>query len=350
MKRFLWSLLFLTVSLFLQGCSLTYLAHVTTGQLRILEKKEAIQDVIRQKKLPPEKISKLRLIEDIRKFAFQQLGLSENKNYTEYVELDRDVVAFNLVVCPKDSLIPHSWWFPFAGRLSYLGFFNKHYALELQKEYDEEGYDTYLRGTSAYSTLGWFDDPVFSTMLAYSEEMLTNLILHELTHATIYKSGQTEFNEGAATFIGNRGAIAFLITKYGRNSFQHLEAVKGQHDDVIFSQFLRRAREKLKRYYEQPVSRAAKIQRREKLFEDIKTEFRKIRAGFKTEAYAYFEGLPLNNAVIAGFGQYYHDLELFEKVWLRQNKDFKKTVKILKQAETREDPFEYLRMILTHKA
>jgi len=347
MIKRVWMILLLApiffVALGLTGCSLTYVAHVMTGQMRIAEKKENIQTIIKAATLPSAEIEKLKLVQDVRKFSFETLKLTQNDNYTEYVKLDRDYVAMNIVVCPKDTLKPHTWWFPFIGNIGYLGFFNIDYAREVQKEFDEDNYDTYLRGVSAYSTLGWFDDPVFSTMLKYSDESLANTIIHELAHGTIYKNGDTPFNEGVATFIGNVGSIQFLIQHYGRESKLHRLALDNQHDALLFSRFIRSSQERLSKYYSSPLSSKEKIAGRHVKFKEIKDNFRNLKPQFKTRQYHYFEQLQLNNAVMAGFGQYYEELELFEKVWKKNKKDFIKTLELFKKAQRVENAMAFLR-------
>ena len=341
----LWTPVFFGVSLLLQGCSLPYIFHVGTGQLRLMEKKEPIEKVLQSGKLSPEDQKKLTYILEIRKFATEQLKLSMNNNYTEFVQLDGEAPVYNLVVCPKDKLEPYTWWFPVAGRLAYLGFFNKPYAVETRDAYEAEGYDTYLRGAAAYSTLGWFDDPIFSSMLHYDEETLSNLIIHELTHATIYKAGNTDFNEGVATFIGNVGSIAYLKYRFGKKSPHYYKAVHSEADDLFFSTFIKTSQEKLNHLYRENISIGEKIKRREKGFAEIKRSFKESKTKFKTTSYDFFEKLPLNNAVLMSFGQYYQDLSLYKQVWLKHHENFADTLNIFKQAASQDDPITFLRRL-----
>lgn len=322
---------FLGGALFLEGCSLPYLAHISRGQLQILNRRQKIEEAIQKGHLTAEQKRKLNLILEVRKYAISTLKLKESQSYTKYVDLKRDVVAYNLVVCPKDRLDPYTWWFPFVGRVAYLGFFDKDYALQTKKEFDEEGYDTYLRGVSAYSTLGWFDDPIFSTMLAFRDETLANVIIHELTHGTIYRKGDTSFNEGLATFIGNQGSLGFLKIKYGDHSQPYQDALGAQADDLLFSAFISQWRKKIESYYGTSQSSEEKILKREAEFLKIKEDFQKLKPKFKTSSYLYFDRIPLNNAVFVAFGQYYEDLSLFEKVWEKHHKNLLETIEVFKQ-------------------
>ncbi|MBI3018374.1 MAG: aminopeptidase [Deltaproteobacteria bacterium] len=287
------SIFFLGGVLFLEGCSLPYLAHVSRGQLQILNRRQKIEEAIQKGRVSDAQKKKLELVLEVRKYAIERLKLRGSESYTKYVDLKRDFVAYNLVVCPKDRLDPTTWWFPFAGRVAYLGFFDKEYALKTKKEFEEDGYDTYLRGVSAYSTLGWFDDPIFSTMLAFRDETLANVIIHELTHGTIYRKGDTAFNEGVAKFIS-------------------------------------RWRKALEAYYAAPQSSDEKILKRESEFLKIKEDFQKLKPKLKTSSYLYFDRLPLNNAIFAAFGQYYEDLSLFEKVWEKHHRNLLETLEFFK--------------------
>src|SRR3989338_4191590 len=322
------TLLAMTVCL-MSGCGFPYLVHVTKGQLQLMHQRQNIREELEEGTVSFEQKKKLQLVLEVRRYALETLKLEGEQNYIKYVHLERDSVAYNLVVCPKDRLEPYRWWFPFVGSVEYLGFFDKDYALENKKEYEEEGYDVYARGASAYSTLGWFSDPVFSTMLKFSDATLSNIIIHELTHATIYRKGETSYNEGVATFIGNRGSKDFLIQKYGANSKEYVEAKNSEEDDFLFSQFMKGARKDLEAFYQKPLTKEDKIQGREKIFLKIKSDFLALKPKFKTNAYAYFDKLTLNNAVIIAFGQYYQDLSRFEKIWEENGKSLPRTIEFL---------------------
>lgn len=330
-------LFFVGVLFFLEGCSLPYLAHVSRGQIQILNRRQKIEEAIQKGQLTSEQKRKLNLILDVRKYAFETLKLKESESYTKYVDLDRDAVAYNLVVCPKDRLDSYTWWFPFVGRVAYLGFFDKEYALKTKKEFEEEGYDAHLRGVSAYSTLGWFDDPVFSTMLSFRDETLANVIIHELTHGTIYRKGDTPFNEGVATFIGNKGALEFLKEKYGARSQPYQGALDAQADDLLFSAFISQWIKKLEAYYASDQSSEEKVLKREGEFLKIKGDFQKLKPKLKTSSYFYFDRLPLNNAVFVAFGQYYEDLSLFEKVWEKHHRNLLEAIEFFKTKANDEE-------------
>lgn len=321
---------------FLTSCSIRYLAHVTKGQIQLMTSRQNIQEAIDEQKFTPEEVQKLSLVLDVRQFGIDTLGLEKTKSYEKVVQLNRPYVAYNIVVCPKDKLEPVSWSFPFAGSVAYLGFFDLDYAKEYQKDYEAENYDVYLRGVSAYSTLGWFDDPLFSSMLQYREDTLANLILHEMAHATVYVGGNTEFNEGMATFIGNQGALDYFEKKHGKNSKFYKNARASQEDEILFSGFIQKAKQKLTQFYTL-TSKDMVLQKRKQVFQDIQREFKEEISPKLKISYQGFLDLPLNNAVMVGLGQYVSQLDLFQKIWLKNGKNLKKMILYLKDSASTEN-------------
>jgi len=204
--------------LFLTGCSCGYFGHVASGQARLLVARRSIDKVLKQSDLNDQEMQKIQLILNVKSFTIERLGLNKSDNYSSYVQLDRHHVSYNLSAAPKDALEPYTWNFPIVGILPYKGFFNKEYALREEKKLAEHGYDTYLRGVCAYSTLGYFDDPVVSCMLAYHDYDLVDTIIHELLHQTVWVKGNVHFNESLANFVGEQGTLAYLALQYGDSS------------------------------------------------------------------------------------------------------------------------------------
>ena len=191
----------------------------------------------------------------------------------------------------------------------------------------------------AYSTLGWFRDPVFSPMLAWDEAILANLILHEMTHATIYFKGRTDFNEQLATFVGNQGAIHFLKQRYGSGSKEVVRADQIQKDDILFSDWIDRVYRRLADFYREEISRDEKLEKRKELFRSIQEEFRSIKAELKTGSYDDFGRTDLNNAVLLAYHRYVQKLDLFQALYERLGKDPGKVVEFFKKIlKTGEDP------------
>ena len=149
-------------------------------------------------------------VEDIRRFAIEELGLKDSKNYTRYVELDRDYLAAIVSASQKDSFTRHEWWFPIVGRMPYKGFFNVEDARRERTRLERGDLDVWIRRVDAFSTLGWFRDPLYSYMKDYPLQELADLIIHELLHATVYLKNQSQFNEELAVFVGVEGARLYL--------------------------------------------------------------------------------------------------------------------------------------------
>lgn len=202
-------LLFLPV---LSGC---YILTQAQGQLRILLNSRAIDSLLADPAVPVETKLKLRLVREIKTFGEFELGLRRSRNYESFYDTKGQPITHIVSASRKERFEPYTWWFPIVGDVPYKGFFHKEDAEEEAHELEVQGYDVALGVAAAYSTLGYFPDPVLSTMLDYPEEQLAALLLHELTHGTIYLPGGTEFNEGLASFVGWQGALEFARQKHG---------------------------------------------------------------------------------------------------------------------------------------
>jgi predicted aminopeptidase len=194
------------------GC---YLLTQARGQLRVLLNSRSIDTLLADASVPVETKLKLRLVRDIKAFGERELGLTRSSNYESFYDTHGAPITYIVSACRKDRFEAHLWWFPIVGDVPYKGFFAMEDAVEEAKALEAEGFDVSLGTAAAYSTLGYFPDPVLSTMLDYPEEQLAALILHELTHGTIYLPGGTDFNEGLASFVGWQGALEFARCRHG---------------------------------------------------------------------------------------------------------------------------------------
>src|SRR5262245_48631170 len=222
----------------LSGCGLGYLWHVAVGQVSILARQRPVDDVLQDTPLTPQERQKIGLILDVRVFAINQLDLHDSSSYTTFVHLDRPYVSYNLSAAPPDALTPYTWRFPFLGPTPYKGFFDKDYALREQRELEQQGYDTYLRGVRAYSTLGYFTDPILSSMLAYDDFSLINTIIHEMLHQTVWIKGSVSFNESLENFVGERGTRTYLYNRYGRDCTDYQHYHDQRADARIFEEYM----------------------------------------------------------------------------------------------------------------
>ena len=209
-----------------------------SGQLHIIRNARPVEDIIQEKRISERSLSKLLLIQQIRKFAVDSLGLTETKNFTTFYDQHNKPVLWVLTACPPFEMKAYEWSFPFLGKVSYKGFFKKEIGLKEEQLLLNHFYDTDLSPTGGWSTLGWFKDPILSNMLKRSEGQLAELIIHELTHATVYLPGSVEYNENLATFIGEEGAIRFLKTTYGDTSEMLKSYLYYKADEEVFGNYM----------------------------------------------------------------------------------------------------------------
>ncbi len=185
------------------------------GQLTIIKNAKPIPEVLENPGFPDSLKTNLRLVEEIKKFAFDSLGINFSENYSTVYDQKGKELMFVVTACEPFMLVSKEWSFPLIGSFSYKGFFDEKKAQKLEKELKEEGLDTNIRTAGGWSTLGWFKDPILSNMLADDEADFAELIIHELTHGTLFVKDSVRFNENLATFIGIKGTERYLSEKYG---------------------------------------------------------------------------------------------------------------------------------------
>jgi predicted aminopeptidase len=338
------ALLSVIFCVWLSGCNIGYLWHVTVGQAKLLTRQQAVDDVLRDAQLSPAEQQKIRLILDVRTFATEQLGLNMSESYTTFVRVDGPYVSYAVSAAPKDALQPYTWHFPIVGRVPYKGYFKEEYALQEKQKLTAEGYDTYMRGVRAFSTLGYFDDPILSCMLTYDDATLINTIIHELLHQTVWIKGNVSFNESLANFIGEQGTLVYLTQRYGATSpeVQHYRDVRA--DARVFEAYMHALIERLKALYQQPISREDKLHRREQLFADAKTGYPAVFPDLKTPYYRrYFERRLLNNAILLSFQQYHSDVAFFEQALAEYNGDLRRMIVAFKTLRPDQIPASFHR-------
>ena len=165
-------------------------------------------------------------------------GLKPDQSFTQYSEIDRDVLVWVLSASPKTSLTPKTWWFPIVGRVPYKGFFEKEDGIKEAQGLKDDGYDIFLRPSPAFSTLGWFNDPLLSTMKHYDPVALVNTVIHEILHNTVWIPGHVSFNESLANTVGSVGAIAYFRQETGPDSEYTKLAESRWHDEQIYAKYL----------------------------------------------------------------------------------------------------------------
>ena len=348
MKSLRFFLFFTFVALSLTGCgNLLYISKLGWHQSSITFHSVPVQEILENEGVGHETKEKIRLIQEVKHYGEEKLGLTRTKSYSKYFEVKGPVLHV-ITASEKDCLQLYHWNFPITGKVTYKSFFTREGALKEKRFLEGKGYDTFVQQAGAYSTLGWLKDPIFSSMLQWGEATLANLILHEMTHASIYFKGQTDFNEQLATFVGNQGAIGFLIEKYGKESKEVIEAIRNQEDDLLFSRWIDQACQQLLNFYSKEISRDEKIKGRKEIFCSLKGEFRKI--SFKTDGYKNFEKLDINNAVLLAYRRYIHRLENFQAFYAYFENDLRRVMDFFKEIRTSgEEPSSYLERWMKEK-
>ncbi len=303
------------------GCtSLSYYAHSIYGQFEILKKRESIDAVLDHDELPESISSQLARARQIRDFASSELSLPDNDSYRDYVDLKRDHVVWNVFAAPELSLEPLQWCFLIAGCLHYRGYFSEHSAREYAQKLKNQGYDVFVGGVAAYSTLGWFDDPVLNTMLRRDETHLAKVIFHELAHQKIYIKDDTEFNEAFADTVALIGVKRWL-EKFGTSlSLKEFELKQVRED--AFVDLVLDYRDRLDIVYKSSDHDTEKRTQKAVLLDQMKKDYLAMRADWGNyDVYdAWFEN-ELNNAKLMTVVIYRDYLPGFSKLLTRANND-----------------------------
>ncbi len=322
----------------LEGCSVGYLFHVSKGQLKIVCGSKSTETVLRDPELPESAREKIRLVMEAKAFGEEALGLASSKNYTRYYLVKRPPIAYNLTVSPRLSLEAYRWCFPIAGCLPYKGFFTRERAERESARMAERGYDTYTRPVGAYSTLGWFKDPIFSTMLRYGDTALVEVILHEMVHRTIFVKDQGAFNEGVATFVGEKGMETFFRSRGGLDPGQ-VEAMQQKREAKrLFQETMFDLADRLRLLYSAEGEDGDKLAARDRIFDDAKAAFRKALELLGSTRYRGVLREDWNNALLVSYLTYHQDPDLWEALYDRFGRDLTATVDWLKHLKGEKDP------------
>jgi len=263
--------------------------------------------------------TRLGYILEIRQFAEHELFLPVENNYSTFVDLQRAHVVWNVFAAPEFSIDPLSWCYPIAGCVSYRGYFSESRALDYANKLEQRGFDVYTGGVDAYSTLGWFEDPIRPSMLRGDDEGIINLVLHEAAHGVLYWKGQTDFNESFASFVGDTGTVRYLEDRLGPACEPCLQAQTARADAPRFSALIAEVVERLNLLYDEPVSREEKLRRREEVFDWAKERYGEIP--WEGSTFDYFQQRDLDNAVILSYRRYDSGQGTFDALLEQCNND-----------------------------
>jgi predicted aminopeptidase len=328
-----------TASGLLASCStLNYYSQAAQGQLELLSDARPIDDWIAD----PGTSSKLRLrletARQIRRYAVSEMALPDNNSYKNYASLKRPYVLWNVVATPELSLRPLQWCFPVAGCVNYRGYYSKDAAMAYARELKADGNDVEVGGVPAYSTLGWFSDPLISTFINYPDAELARMIFHELAHQIVYAQGDSQFNESFASTVEEVGVERWM-ERFGNQGMRDSYArYKGRKHD--FLDLLLKYRKALEQNYA-VVDRSDNEKRavKARLFQNLKDEYQALKGNWGGYAgYDRFFEQPLSNAHLASIATYEDFVPAFRAMLRREGSfpRFYKSVKRLAELDRKD--------------
>jgi predicted aminopeptidase len=337
------------VPLLLAACSPLYVARAGVEEARILRRSRPIAEVARDRDTPAAVRGKLDLVVQARDFARRVLHLDAGDSYTTYSYVDSDTLLLVVSASRKDRFQPYTWWFPIVGSVPYKGFFDFDAALAEADRLDARGFDTYVRPSPAFSTLGFFNDPLLNTALRTTDVGIVSTVIHELLHNTLFIPSQVAFNESFASFVGDRGAIDFFCTRDGETSASCVEADEEWQDNVTFGGFLTELVDALDAIYGRAdLDTDTKVRMREDVVAKEKQRFESRVEPRLHRSYRGFTRRPINNATLIGIRLYYRRLDLFEAIYQSSGRDLVRAIDRIRRA-TRDaaDPFTAIEPLAT---
>jgi predicted aminopeptidase len=315
------------------GC---YYGHLAVGQVRVLLARESIDEVLEDPTTPDDLRHRLALVEEVRRFA-RDLGLEVGNQYTSYVAWPGDRIVTTVVATRPGEIEPAGFRFPVVGRLPYKGFFDPAAAASEADALRARGLDVCLVPVTAYSTLGWLDDPLTAPMLRASDGELAETLIHELVHATVFVDGQPAFNEGVARFVGEEGAIRFFAERAARSPDLHERERTRVSDRRRLDAALAELRVRVGELYAGPLAGDARARERAALGESTRRRVAELPLATQ-EPGRLAERLALNDACLALRGTYADDLPRHEALFAELGADLARFVDRLREAANRPDP------------
>jgi predicted aminopeptidase len=321
--------------IFLSNCKLvTYIAKQGTGQLRILRNARPISEMLQDPNVSDSLKNKLLLVQQIKQFAYDSLGLKPSKNYNTFYDQKGKPILWVAVGSHAYKMEAYQWKFPILGKMPYKGYFKEEEAIKEANRLTQKGFDSRVATVSAWSTLGYFKDPILSQMLNQSEGQIARLVIHELTHSTLFIKGNVQFNENLATFVGDEGAKQYLKNKYGAESAEYKQYIGELNDVVLFSEHILRGAKKLDSLYARftpGLPDSSKKEQKYKLIEQIINELDTI-SFYENITFSRLKSKLPNNAFFMGYITYHHDQgEIWDEFKNSFNSDFRAYLNFLQK-------------------
>ena len=322
----------------LSGC---YVSRAAYEEGRILWNRKPIDDTLARADLSKEIREKLETVLAVRKFAADQLGENVGGAYESIAPVDKNAIVYVVMAAPRDSLVPYTWWFPIVGRVPYRGYFDQTDALAEAASLEAQGLDTMVRPSIAFSSLGFFRDPLLTNLLKLDRVELAGVLIHELFHRTYYLASDAMFDESAANYVGSAGAVAFFAATDGESAESTRAAREILASDLKFARFLLQEQARLLDIYMTDLPKDKLDQRREAAFAAIKADYAALAPTLSGLERFDLDKQPLNNAVLVNYLIYFHQLDNFAALDRMNHGDLKATIaQIISIAKAHpDDPF-----------
>ena len=313
--------LVILVAVNIQGCSnFGFYAQSIAGGLEVLTHREPITDVLENPDVSQDVKDKLKFVLQARTFASKQLSLPDNDSYRTYVDLKRPYAVWNVFAAPEFSMQMKEWCFLFAGCVKYRGYFDEKDADNFASELKKQGLDVFVAGIDAYSTLGWFDDPMLNTVIKRDKTQLAELIFHELAHQEVYVKGDTVFNEGFAVAVANEG-IKRWLTQQGSPE-QTTQYHERKQREQQFIELVTQTRGRLEDLYQSHKDDSQLREEKANIIQDMQFQYQQLKTRWNGYAgYDNWFSMPINNAQIAAIVTYQDYVPAFENLLVQQHND-----------------------------
>src|SRR6266850_2116145 len=321
------------------GCqTISFYSQALKGQYQIFAHQKPIDKLLADSKTPDRLKQRLELLLSLRTFADSDLRLPVDGHYRKYADVHRPYVVWNVEAAPEFSLEAKSWWYPLVGSLEYRGYFSKEAANKYASALRKKGSDVYVGGVEAYSTLGWFKDPILNTFIFDTDAELAEIIFHELGHQRVFARGDTDFNEAFATTVGQEGARRWLLKKANQQALEEYQAQQKRTRDFVA--LIARTREKLEKLYgdertpegklkasrNKPIADVNELrQRKKQIFAELQRDYLRLKQSWGGKAeYDEWFAAAINNAQLNSVAAYYDLVPGFERLLAINGGDLEK--------------------------
>lgn len=303
------------------ACStVSYYSQAIGGHLRLMQSRESIEKLLSSEDTDETLRQQLQTLVDARVYAVEELGLPDNDSYSSYAATGRDAVTWNVVAAEEFSLVPQTWCFPVAGCVSYRGYFDRKDAQRYADTLKDKNFDVTIGGASAYSTLGWFDDPVLDTMLRGGDIRFVGTLFHELAHQVLYVKDDSNFNEAFATFVEQHGTRRWLNSRGESARIGAYDAYLQRNEDFV--KLLQTTRAELETLYQQSLEESAKREAKQAVFDGMRENYVALKDSWDSySGYDNWFSRDLNNARLLAVATYQRYVPAFAAMYVEAGED-----------------------------